>query len=137
MPDASVGPILLVDDYEDGREMYAEYLTFRGFRVITAASGPEAIEAVRQQLPLLILMDIGMQGMTGTETLQFLREQHLCDDVPIVALTAFALESETTQALADGFQAVIPKPCMPDDLVTFITAILAREGAGEPPAIAD
>src|SRR4051812_6181738 len=119
------GPILLVDDFDDGREMYAEYLTFKGFRVTTAASGPEAIEAIRRELPLLILMDIGMQGMNGTETLHFLREHHVCDGVPVVALTAFALEDEATQALADGFHMVIPKPCLPDDLVTFITAILA------------
>ena len=65
--------------------------------------------------------------MTGTEVLKWVREHHLCDDVPIVALTAFALESETTQALADGFDAVIPKPCLPNDLVTFITSILSRD----------
>jgi two-component system cell cycle response regulator DivK len=132
MPTNTLGAILLVDDYEDGREMYAEYLTFKGFRVVTAASGPAAVEIVRRELPALILMDIGMQGMTGTETLRFLREHHLCDGIPVVALTAFALESETTQALADGCQAVIPKPCLPDDLVTFITSILARQDAGSP-----
>jgi len=117
--------ILLVDDYEDGREMYAEYLTFKGFRVQTAASGEEAIRAIDAECPALVLMDLGMQGLTGTETLQILRKQHLCDGVPIIALTAFALESETAQALADGFNAVIPKPCLPEDLVFIVTSVLS------------
>ena len=119
------GLILLVDDFEDGRQMYAEYLTFRGFRVQTAASGKEAIRAIEAEIPALILMDIGMQGLNGTETLQILRDQHLCDGVPIIALTAFALESETTQALADGFDAVIPKPCLPDHLASIVSSVLS------------
>jgi CheY-like chemotaxis protein len=126
MASAPPSLVLLVDDYEDGRAMYEEYLTYRGFRVMAADSGPAAIRAVQTEIPALILMDIGMQGMTGTDALRFLREQHLCDGVPIVALTAFALETETAQALADGFDAVIPKPCLPDDLVTLITSILSE-----------
>ena len=117
--------ILLVDDYEDNREMYAEYLAFKGFRVQTAASGQEAIRAIETEVPALVLMDIGMQGMTGTEAMRLLRDQHMCDETPIIALTGFALESETTQALADGFDAVIPKPCLPEDLVFIVTSVLA------------
>ena len=120
-------PILIVDDFRDGREMYADYLTFHGFDVRTAASGAEAIESIQTELPALVLMDIGMREMTGTQAMQWLREHHVCDGVPIVALTAFALEDETSQALADGFDAVVPKPCLPNDLVTFITSILSKD----------
>ena len=123
---STLGDILIVDDYEDGRELYAEYLAFSGFRVRTAASGEEAIAAILAECPTLVLMDIGMQGMTGTEAMRQLRDTHACDGTPIVALTAFAMESEVTQFLAAGFDAVIPKPCLPDDLLTFVTAILAK-----------
>ena len=126
MPPDTTGAILLVDDFDDGRELYAEYLSFRGFQVRTAASGAEAIKSIQGECPSLVLMDIGMRDMTGTEVLKWLRENHVCDGVPIVALTAFALEAETTQALADGFDAVIPKPCLPDDLATLITSILSK-----------
>ena len=54
--------ILVVDDYQDGREMYAEYLAFRGFRVRMAESGEEAIRAVETEIPSLVLMDIGCGG---------------------------------------------------------------------------
>jgi two-component system, cell cycle response regulator DivK len=124
---STLGDILIVDDYEDGREMYAEFLGFSGFRVRTAASGEEAIAAIHAECPTLVLMDIGMQGMTGTEAMRQLRDTHACDGTPIVALTAFAMESEVTQFLAEGFDAVIPKPCLPDDLLTFVTAILAKQ----------
>jgi two-component system, cell cycle response regulator DivK len=130
--------ILVVDDYQDGREMYAEYLAFRGFRVRMAESGEEAIRAIEAEIPSLVLMDIGMRGMTGTETMRVLRDRHLCDGVPILALTGFAMESETTQALADGFDGVIPKPCLPEDLVLIITSTLSGptlgSSTGRPPS---
>ena len=71
-----------------------------------------------------------MRGMTGTQTMRVLRDRHLCDGVPILALTGFAMESETTQALADGFDAVSPKPCLPDDLVLIITSTLSGPTLG-------
>jgi two-component system, cell cycle response regulator DivK len=130
--------ILVVDDYQDGREMYAEYLTYRGFRVHTADSGEEAIRTIVAEIPSLVLMDIGMRGLTGTDTMRLLRDRHLCDGVPILALTGFALESETTQALADDFDAVIPKPCFPEDLVFIIRSILDGESiSGSMPPLAD
>ena len=64
-PDTT-GAILLVDDFDDGRELYAEYLSFKGFQVRTAASGAEAIQAIQGECPSLVLMDIGMRDMTGT-----------------------------------------------------------------------
>lgn len=118
--------ILLVDDFEDAREMYAEYLAFRGYRVAVAASGPAAVSiALAADRPALILMDIQMQGMTGTEAMRLLREHPALTGVPIVAFTAHALEAERLQALSDGFDAVIPKPCLPDDLVTLIEHYLS------------
>ena len=116
--------ILLVDDFTDAREMYAEYLAFRGFAVLTAASGPEALALARSERPTLILMDIGMRGMTGTEAMQLLRAEPVFAGVPIIAFTAHAMAREQMQALTDGFDAVIPKPCFPDQLVTLIQPYL-------------
>ena len=128
-PDNSA-PILLVDDFEDGRELYSEYLAFHGFRVQTAPSGEEAIRAIEAERPSVVLMDISMRGLNGTETMRIIRDRHLCDGVAIIAFTAFALEGERTQALADGFNAVITKPCLPDELMVVITSVLAGEPIG-------
>ena len=117
--------ILLVDDFDDAREMYAEYLAFRGYRVITAASGAEALEvAHRPERPTLILMDLRMLGMDGTEAMQSLRSDPRFTSVPIIAFTAHALREEHDAAMRHGFDAVIAKPCLPDELITLIAPYL-------------
>jgi CheY-like chemotaxis protein len=125
--------IVLVDDDQDAREMYSEYLTFMGFRVVTAASGREAIALIQARLPSLVLMDLRMPELTGAETLKLLRTEHVCDGVPVLALTAHAMDAEVAQALDDGFDAVISKPCLPDRLVELIQPHLANARQSEQP----
>jgi CheY-like chemotaxis protein len=122
---AHPGSILLVDDFEDGLEMYAEYLTFRGYRVIAARNGSEAIHLARLHRPDVILLDIRMPGMTGTDVLRTLRSDRSFAGVPIIALTAHALDKERVEALDAGFDDLIPKPCIPDQLVLAVERILA------------
>jgi CheY-like chemotaxis protein len=112
--------VLLVDDFDDAREMYEEYLRFSGIRVVTAASGEEAIRVANIRLPDLILMDIRMPGMTGVEAMHTLRREGRRRDVPIIALTAHALDTERTAMLSEGFDAVLTKPCLPDQLVAAV-----------------
>jgi two-component system, cell cycle response regulator DivK len=116
--------ILLVDDFEDALQMYAEYLTFAGYRVVTAQSGQAAISAAFEEKPALIFMDLRMPLMTGAEALQQLRANPVLSSVPVVALTAHALEDERLAALLDGFDEVIPKPCLPDQLASAIDRLL-------------
>jgi CheY-like chemotaxis protein len=116
--------ILLVDDFEDALEMYAEYLEFRGYRVIAANSGDAAIEAVDRETPALILMDLRMPGLTGAETLHLLRANAALRAVPVIAFTAHAFVDERNSALLEGFDEVIAKPCLPQDLATAIERLL-------------
>jgi CheY-like chemotaxis protein len=118
--------ILLVDDFEDALEMYAEYLTFKGYRVHKAGNGRAAIEAATADKPALIFMDLRMPLMTGAEALHRLRADPTLSDVPVIALTAHALEDERQKALLDGFDEVIPKPCLPDELVAAIERLLVN-----------
>jgi CheY-like chemotaxis protein len=118
--------ILLVDDVEDARDIYSTYLTFHGYEIVCAADGPEAIRVAEQQRPTLILMDLRLPGMTGTEALHALRARPQFANVPIVAFTAHALDDERREALRDGFDAFITKPCLPDDLLSTINDILAQ-----------
>jgi two-component system cell cycle response regulator DivK len=119
--------VLLVDDFTDGREMYEEYLTFRGIRVVTADSGTAAVLLANgADRPAVILMDLEMRGMSGTIAMRTLRQNPLLASVPILAFTAHALEAERQKAILDGFDAVIPKPCLPDQLVALIEPYLAQ-----------
>lgn len=117
--------ILLVDDFEDGLDMYQEYLTYRGYRIVPARTGEEAIVQARAHRPDVILMDLRMPGMTGTDAMRVLRSDPAFQHVPIIALTAHALDSERTDALAAGFDDLIPKPCLPDHLALAVERILA------------
>jgi CheY-like chemotaxis protein len=123
--------ILLVDDFEDALEMYREYLVYRGFRVIGATNGDDALEMCRRQCPDVILLDLRMPGLSGLEVVRILRADATCDGSPIVALTAHALEDERVEALRAGFDEVIAKPCLPDQLVVAIERLL-RERASSP-----
>jgi two-component system cell cycle response regulator DivK len=118
--------ILLVDDFNDALEMYREYLAFNGYRVVTARSGQEALDVAKANLPTLIFMDLRMPHMSGTEALHLLRSDPTFRTVPIIAFTAHALEDERLKALRDGFDEVISKPCLPDDLAAAIERLLAR-----------
>jgi len=124
--------ILLVDDFEDGLDLYQEYLTYRGYRVIVARSGEEAVAQAHAHRPDLIMMDVRMPRMTGTEAMQILRTDPTFGHVPIVALTAHAMEDERSAALAAGFDELIAKPCLPDQLVRAVERIVtATRGTRE------
>lgn len=123
--DQSAAPlILIVDDFADALDIYGSYLTFHGYRVLTASNGAGCIELARTHHPDLILLDIRMPVMTGIEALRLLRADASLATVPVVALTAYALDSERDEALAAGFDQVIAKPCLPDALYEAITALL-------------
>jgi CheY-like chemotaxis protein len=115
--------ILLVDDVEDARDIYSTYLTFKGYHVVCAANGDEALARAREHRPDLILMDLRMPGLTGTQAMRALRADDQFRSVPIVALTALALDDDRREALRAGFDAVITKPCLPDELLAAIEAL--------------
>jgi two-component system cell cycle response regulator DivK len=121
--------VLLVDDFEDALAIYALYLDQCGYRVVIARNGDEAVKAARVHRPRLILLDLRMPVMSGTEALRILRDDPSFGEVPIVALTAHALEGERAQALAAGFDRVISKPCLPDELVAVVRDYLPAQAA--------
>ncbi len=121
--------ILVVDDFDDALEMYAEWLTFKGYTVVTARNGEEAIEKARADRPAVIFMDIRMHGMTGTVAMRLLKAEPQFACVPIIALTAHALAAERAAAMAAGFDDVVSKPVLLDDLVVAIEQALASSRA--------
>ncbi len=120
------GPlILLADDFEDSRELYRTYFELKGYRMVAAADGIEALQRAREDRPSVVLLDVRMPGMTGTQVMQALKQDQRFSTVPIVALTAHALPAERDAFLAQGFDAVISKPCLPEDLIRVIERLLS------------
>jgi len=120
--------VLVVEDYQDAREMYAAYLQFSGYRVAEAANGLEAIEKARAMLPDIILMDLALPKMDGWEATRRLKADALTRHIPVVALTGHALAGHADRARQAGCDAFVTKPCLPDALVAEIQRMLeARE----------
>lgn len=120
-----LGPlILVVDDYADAREMYAEYLRFCGFRVAEARNGNEALEQAFSLMPALILMDLSLPGMDGWEATRQLKADTRTSRIPVVALTGHALAGASEGAKKAGCDSFVTKPCLPDDLVVEVRRVL-------------
>lgn len=122
--------ILVVDDYQDAREMYAEYLQFSGFRVAEARNGNEAVDQAFALKPDLILMDLSLPGMDGWEATRRLKADETTKHIPIVALTGHALAGASEGAKKAGCDSFVTKPCLPDDLVVEVRRMLSTVKQG-------
>ena len=117
--------VLVVEDYQDAREMYAAYLQFSGFRVAEATNGEEAIEKTLELMPDIILMDLALPRMDGWEATRRLKLDERTRHIPIVALTGHALAGHAEGARQAGCDSFVTKPCLPDALVAEIQRMLA------------
>lgn len=116
--------ILVVEDYDDAREMYVEYLTFTGFRVESATNGLEAIEMTQRLRPDLVLMDLALPKLDGWEATRRLKSDPATARIPVIALTGHALAGHAERAREAGCDSFITKPCVPDELVAEISRVL-------------
>jgi two-component system, cell cycle response regulator DivK len=117
--------VLVVEDYQDAREMYAAYLQFSGYRVAEATNGEEAIEQALALRPDIILMDLALPKMDGWEATRRLKSDDRTRHIPVVALTGHALAGHADGAREAGCDAFVTKPCLPDELVAEIKRMLA------------
>ncbi|MFO7551015.1 MAG: response regulator [Haliea sp.] len=103
-------PVLLVEDNELNCEMLTRRLTRAGFTVITAADGEQALALMARARPALVLMDMNLPVMDGWTACRTAREDEQLRDIPIIALTAHAMEADRRSALAAGCDDYATKP---------------------------
>jgi two-component system cell cycle response regulator DivK len=121
--------VLVVEDYQDAREMYAAYLQFSGYRVAEATNGLEAIEKTIELMPDIILMDLALPKIDGWEATKRLKSDERTRHIPIVALTGHALAGFADGAREAGCDSFVTKPCLPDALVAEIQRMLEMRRA--------
>lgn len=102
--------VLVVDDNVDAADSLGMLLRLQGHDVKIAHSGPEALEAVRESEPQLILLDLGMPGMDGYEVARRVRSEHGSSNIVIAALTGWGQEQDRQRSKAAGFQHHLTKP---------------------------
>jgi len=116
--------VLVVDDQADARELLAMVLSRAGAQVSTAASAAEALELLGREEPDVLVSDVGMPAEDGYALIGRVRDLTAAR-VPSVALTAYASEDDRRRALAAGFDAHLPKPVEPAELVSVIASLVA------------
>lgn len=116
--------LLLVEDDEAIRSLVASTLTRAGHTVVTANDGIEALLRVRQAPPDLIIMDMGLPKLNGWQTTQRLRARRDSAQIPIIALTAYALDGDRQRALAVGCDAFEAKPIDFTSLLATVERLL-------------
>jgi two-component system, cell cycle response regulator DivK len=120
--------VLVVDDMEDNRDLFASYLEYGGFRVAQAEDGEAALAAITPEKPDVVLMDLSMPHMDGWEATRLIKSNPRTKDIVVIVVTAYDSPSILERARAAGADDVLTKPCTPDALVEVIRENLGRSG---------
>ena len=122
--------MLVVDDEPSLTDLVRGYLEREGYRVVTAADGVAALEAIRRDRPEVVVLDLMLPGIDGVEVCRRLRA---FSDAYVLMLTARADEVDKVVGLSVGADDYVTKPFSPRELVARVKALLRRSRRGEPP----
>jgi two-component system cell cycle response regulator DivK len=122
--------ILVVDDFDDTRELYVSCLRESGYRVEEASDGREALDKIRLVDPDLVIMDLSMPVLDGWEATRRIKARVETAHIPVIAITSHGTEERLRDATAAGADAVVTRPCLPADLMIRVGALLGPRYAG-------
>jgi len=118
--------VLIAEDDRDIRELVVTKLSGAGYRMIAVADGVSALNAIREQLPDLALLDVMMPGSSGLDVIGKLRTDDRTAAVPVILLSAKSQDFDVETGLASGAVDYIVKPFSPRELVERVEAVLRR-----------
>lgn len=116
--------ILIVEDDLLNMKLFGDVLQANGFAVLEAISGVEGLAMAQKERPDLILMDIQLPGMDGLTIVDSLKKDGKTRDIPVLAVTGYAIEGDKERILAGGFDDYFSKPVNIDDLLERIRQFL-------------
>lgn len=120
--------VAVIDDEPDSLEVVSTILEMHGADVHTASNGREGIDLIHSIQPDLIISDLSMPGLTGWELVEMLKTgARNMADIPVIALTAHAMEHDRRRAIASGFYNFITKPLHPETFVEQVISFLAMD----------
>lgn len=123
--------VLLVEDNYLNKVLVREVLTLRGFDVIEAKSGTEALKALAAARPDIILMDLHLPEMDGITAMRIIKQDERYAGIPVLALTASAMKGEEAKILSKGFDGYIGKPIDVKNLASTVAGFLEKKGTEE------
>ena len=120
--------VLLVEDNMVNMKLLQATLEPRGYTLVTATDGEEALEKACQENPDLIIMDIQLPKLSGTDAVKQLRQMPDFKHIPIIALTAYAMKGDEERLIEAGFDVYLPKPVNTRELPKVIAEVLQNRG---------
>ena len=118
--------ILIAEDNAANRELFRELLEARGYTVVEACDGPEALRMIEQAQPDMLLLDIGMPVLDGFAVVRAIRENPLVAALPVLAVTAYAMQGDRERILSSGFDGYLPKPINAKSLADELERLLSK-----------
>ena len=119
--------VLVVDDNEDNREIYAASLRHSGYAVEVASDGEEAVDVARRLRPAIVVMDLGMPGMDGWDAIAALRSTPDTRATYVIVVSGFADTTSRKRAREAGCDEFLAKPCLPKVLLERIAHVLKKK----------
>jgi CheY-like chemotaxis protein len=105
-----VTKVLIAEDNAVNRELFRELLEARGYVIVEACNGEEALQMIEETQPDILLLDIGMPLMDGFGVLRALRQNPRHANLPVLAVTAYAMQGDREKILSSGFDGYLSKP---------------------------
>jgi two-component system cell cycle response regulator DivK len=118
--------ILIVEDNEKNRKLVRDVLTFKGYEVIEADNGEDGVRLAQARRPRLVLMDVQLPGIDGIEALRRLRADERTRGIPVLAVTASAMDRDRQKIMAAGFDGYQAKPLNVKAFLAAVDAVFAR-----------
>jgi two-component system cell cycle response regulator DivK len=118
--------ILVIEDHEENRRLLRDLLTSVGYVLMEAVNGEEGVTMAETHRPDLILMDIQLPGVDGYETTRRIKAQPALRNIPIIAVTSYAMSGDDVKALEAGCDAYVTKPFSPRALLATIREYLPQ-----------
>ena len=120
--------VLIIEDNDNNMELITFILESAGYETIRAYNGLDGVRLTNEVRPDLIILDIQLPDIDGTEVLKRIRSNNANDEIPIIAMTSYAMAGDREKLLATGCTAYIEKPIDPDRVVAQIESVY-RENA--------
>jgi two-component system, cell cycle response regulator DivK len=127
----STARVLIVEDNPLNLKLLRDVLLMAGFEVIEARTGEDGVARAQDSRPDVILMDLQLPGVDGTQAMRTIKASPSGSGIPIVALTAFAMSEDRDRALRNGFDGYLSKPISVRDLPRQIAELLAERDSDD------
>jgi two-component system, cell cycle response regulator DivK len=124
--------VLVVDDDADQRDIYVTILRFHGYEILEAGDGEAAVRCALRERPHVVLMDAALPGMDGWEATERLKAARETASIPVIMITAHALEADRQRGADMGVDRFLAKPCVPDEMLEEVRRLI---GPAEEPAV--